>query len=192
MEVQVDIRRHHTAPEMTSELEYTLIRRRRQLRDEKRQPEAKVRGPLGREMTLEAHMRGRAFDVWVHEQDLRRALGKPGNLDSPGAAIVRDELLSRMPKAVAEDAGARPDTVVVLDVTGPLDFMRTVRVDAEGRATVDGSVSLGPTVTLTTDWETFFRLATGRDRAAAAGDRVKIEGDAELAAAILRHIAVTP
>ncbi|RBL87383.1 hypothetical protein DDE05_03760, partial [Streptomyces cavourensis] len=29
MEMQVDVRRHHTAPEMTSELEYVLIRRAR-------------------------------------------------------------------------------------------------------------------------------------------------------------------
>lgn len=38
MEVQVDVRRHHTAPEMTSELEYILIRRARQLRNENRSP----------------------------------------------------------------------------------------------------------------------------------------------------------
>ncbi|MDT0551512.1 maleylpyruvate isomerase family mycothiol-dependent enzyme, partial [Streptomyces lonegramiae] len=31
MEMQVDVRRHHTAPEMTSELEYVLIRRARHL-----------------------------------------------------------------------------------------------------------------------------------------------------------------
>lgn len=109
MEMQVDVRRHHTAPEMTSELEYTIIRRNRQLRNESRQPDAKVRGPLGTEITLEQAMRRRAFDVWVHEQDLRTALGVPGNLDSPGAHIVRDKLLGALPKVVAKDAG-RPRT----------------------------------------------------------------------------------
>ncbi|MFD6273975.1 maleylpyruvate isomerase family mycothiol-dependent enzyme, partial [Nocardia asteroides] len=74
MEMQVDVRRHHTAPEMTAELEYTLIRRNRQLRNETRGPEAVLRGPLGTEVTLEQAMRNRAFDVWVHEQDLRTAL----------------------------------------------------------------------------------------------------------------------
>ncbi|MFD0505390.1 maleylpyruvate isomerase family mycothiol-dependent enzyme [Streptomyces chiangmaiensis] len=108
MEMQVDVRRHHTAPEMTSELEYTIIRRNRQLRNETRDPDSKVRGPLGTEQTLEEAMRYRAFDVWVHEQDLRAALGRPGNLDSPGAYIARDELLAALPKVVAEHAGAPP------------------------------------------------------------------------------------
>lgn len=84
MEVQVDVRRHHTAPEMTSELEYVTIRRARQLRNEKRDPQTTmVRGPLGDQVTLHHAMMIRAFDIWVHEQDLRVALGAPGNLDSP-------------------------------------------------------------------------------------------------------------
>jgi uncharacterized protein (TIGR03083 family) len=192
MEVQVDIRRHHTGPEMTGELEYTLIRRGRQQRNDERTPETKVRGPLGREITLGDSMRNRAFDVWVHEQDLRRALGKPGNLDSPGASVARDVLLERLAKVVAKDAAAPPDSVVVVDVTGPMDFMRTVRVDEQGRGTVDGRVSLAPTVTLSADWETYLRLATGRVRYAAVADQVKLEGDNPLAQAVLTHFAVTP
>jgi uncharacterized protein (TIGR03083 family) len=192
MEVQVDVRRCHTAPEMTAELEYTIIRRSRQLRNETRDPQTIVRGPLGRSLTLEQQLRMRAFDVWVHEQDLRRALGKPGNLRSPGATIARDMLLSAMPKVVAKDAGATPGSAVVFDVHGPVEFMRTVRVDADGHATIDGSVSLGPQVTLMLDWETFLRLGCGRVRAEAVRDQVKTEGDDRLAEAILAHIAITP
>lgn len=192
MEMQVDVRRHHTAPEMTSELEYTIIRRSRQLRNESRDPETMTRAPLGAEQTLELALRMRAFDVWVHEQDLRTTLGKPGNLDSPGAAIVRDTLLTALPKVVAKDAGAPPNSAVVLDVHGPVEFLRTVRVDAEGHGSVDGAPSLGPTVTLATDWETYVRLACGRVRASAVTDRVKAEGDQDLAAAILQNFAVTP
>ncbi|MFH8513901.1 maleylpyruvate isomerase family mycothiol-dependent enzyme [Streptomyces gelaticus] len=192
MEMQVDVRRHHTAPEMTSELEYMIIRRARQLRNETRDPETMVRAPLGAEQTLELALRMRAFDVWVHEQDLRTALVQPGNLDSPGATIVRDTLLEALPKVVAKDAGAPPSSAVVLDVHGPLEFLRTVRVDAEGRGSVDGSPSLGPAVTLAMDWETYFRLACGRVRAAAVGERIKVEGDEDLATAILQNFAVTP
>ncbi|MFJ1605371.1 maleylpyruvate isomerase family mycothiol-dependent enzyme [Streptomyces sp. NPDC088253] len=192
MEMQVDVRRHHTAPEMTSELEYTIIRRNRQLRNESRQPDAKVRGPLGTEITLEQAMRRRAFDVWVHEQDLRVALGVPGNLDSPGAHLVRDELLGALPKVVAKDAGAPANSAVVFDIHGPLEFLRTVRVDADGRGSIDGAPSLGPAATLTLDWETYFRLACGRVTAEAVSDRIKTEGDPELTTAILRNFAVTP
>jgi uncharacterized protein (TIGR03083 family) len=190
-EVPVDTRRHHTAPEMTSELEYTIIRRSRQLRNENREPDKLVRGPVGREMTLEHLLWIRTFDVWVHEQDLRRALGKPGNLDSAAAVYARDYLLRAMPKAIAEDAGAPPGSAVVLDVHGPLEFMRTVRIDQEGRGTIDGSVSLGPAVTLTVDWETFVRLCCGRVKPYAVADRLKIEGAEKLADSILANLSVT-
>ncbi|MGW5848209.1 maleylpyruvate isomerase family mycothiol-dependent enzyme [Streptomyces sp. NPDC055254] len=192
MEVQVDVRRHHTAPEMTSELEYTVIRRARQLRNEKRDPATMVRGPLGDQVTLEQALRLRAYDVWVHEQDLRAALGAPGNWDSPGAHVARDVLLAGLPKAVAKGAGAPANSAVVLDVHGQLEFMRTVRVDANGQGTLDKAPSLGPAVTLTLDWPTYVRLAAGRVRAHAVADRVKVEGDPELAAAILAAFAVTP
>ncbi|AQA12958.1 maleylpyruvate isomerase family mycothiol-dependent enzyme [Streptomyces samsunensis] len=191
MEVQVDVRRCHTAPEMTSELEYTIIRRGRQLRNEKRSPETMVRWPGGTEVTLGEALTRRAFDAWVHEQDLRRALNKPGNLDSPGASITRDLLLSALPKVVAKDAGAAPQSAVVFDVHGPMEFMRTVRVGPDGRGTIDGSVSLGPTVTVTLDWETYVRLACGRVRPEAVSGRLKIEGDQQLAEAILGHFAIT-
>ncbi|MFJ3882767.1 maleylpyruvate isomerase family mycothiol-dependent enzyme [Streptomyces sp. NPDC090077] len=193
MEVPVDVRRHHTAPEMTSELEYTVIRRQRQLRNEKRDPATTmVRGPQGGQITLEFALRLRAFDTWVHEQDLRAALGVPGNWDSPGASVARDVFLAGLPKAVAKGAGAPPHSVVVVDVHGPVEFLRTVRVDSAGRATVDKTPSLGPDVSLSMDWETYVRLAAGRVRARTVADRVKVEGDTELAAAILGAFAVTP
>ncbi|KUF15894.1 MULTISPECIES: maleylpyruvate isomerase family mycothiol-dependent enzyme [Streptomyces] len=192
MEMQVDVRRHHTAPEMTSELEYTIIRRSRQLRNENRDPSTKIRGPLGSEQTLEVASRVRAFDVWVHEQDLRTALNKPGNLDSPGAYVARDLLLQGLPKVVAEKAGAPASSAVVFDVGGPVEFLRTVRVDAEGKATVDNAPSLGPLATIAMEWDVYFRLACGRVSYAAVRDQVKVEGDQDLGDAILRDFAVTP
>ncbi|WP_159481838.1 maleylpyruvate isomerase family mycothiol-dependent enzyme [Streptomyces caniferus] len=192
MEVQVDVRRHHTAPEMLSELEYTVIRRSRQLRNESRQPDAVVRSPLGEDRSLEFVLQQRAFDVWVHEQDLRRVLGKPGNLDSPGAYVTRDLLVKALPGIVAKRAQAPADSAVVFDVSGPLEFLRTVRLDAEGKATIDGSVSLGPTVTLALDWDTFHQLACGRVRPAAVAEQIKIDGDNALAQSILDNLAVTP
>lgn len=192
MEMQVDVRRHHTAPEMTSELEYTIIRRSRQLRNETRDPQTMVRGALGTEETLESATRRRAFDVWVHEQDLRTTLNKPGNLDSPGALVTRDELLTHLPKVVAKRAAAPANSAVVFDVQGPLEFLRTVRIDEEGRGTIDGAPSLGPAATVSTDWETFFKLACGRVKLGSVTDRIKAEGDQELARAILERFGITP
>ncbi|MEU6635509.1 maleylpyruvate isomerase family mycothiol-dependent enzyme [Streptomyces rochei] len=192
MEMQVDVRRHHTAPEMTSELEYMIIRRNRQLRNESRDPGTKVRGPLGSELTLAESMRRHAFDVWVHEQDLRTALGRPGNLDSPGAHVTRDVLLAELPAVVAERADAPRSSAVVLDVHGPVEFLRTVRVDIQGRGTLETAPALGPAATLALDWETYVRLACGRVTPEAAADRIKAEGDPDLTAAILRNFVVTP
>ncbi|PTH87212.1 hypothetical protein C9J60_17730 [Streptomyces sp. A244] len=191
MEMQVDVRRHHTAPEMTSELEYVIIRRNRQLRNESRDPGTKVRGPLGSELTLEQSMRRHAFDVWVHEQDLRTALGRPGNLDSPGALVTRDVLLGELPRVVAEGAQAPRSSAIVFDVHGPVEFLRTIRVDIQGRGTLETAPALGPAATLTLDWETYVRLACGRVTPESVSDRLKTEGDPELTTAILNNFRVT-
>ena len=191
MEMQVDVRRHHTAPEMTSELEYTIIRRNRQLRNETREPDRKVRGHVSTEVTLEESMRNHAFNVWVHEQDLRAALGRPGNLDSPGAHIARDVLLAELPKIVADDSGAPRSSAVVFDVHGPIEFLRTIRVDIQGRGTLETAPALGPAATLILDWETYVRLACGRVTVDSVSDKVKADGDPELSASILRNFTVT-
>ena len=194
MELQVDARRHHTGPEMLAELEYTIIRRTRQLRNEKRSPQAVVAmPPLNTEGTLEQAMCRRAFDVWVHEQDLRVALGKPGNLDSPGAHVTRDLLLLALPQVVAKKAKAPAGSAVVFDVTGPLEFLRTVRVDANGVGTLDTSPSLGPAASLSLDWEIYARLACGRvaHDAEEVRGRIKADGDLELAERILREFTIT-
>ncbi|WP_441251288.1 maleylpyruvate isomerase family mycothiol-dependent enzyme [Kitasatospora sp. McL0602] len=191
MELPVDKRRCHTSPEITSELEYTVIRRSRALRNAKYEAGDLVRwpgGPAAREIPYADMLRLRVFDVWVHEQDLRRALGLPGNLDSAAAVIARDHLLLALPKVVAKLAGAPAGSSVAFDVTGPLEFLRTVRVDDSGRATVDSAVTLAPDVQLTLDWETYLRLACGRGRPGP----VKVDGDQELAARILANFAVTP
>ncbi|WP_369390671.1 maleylpyruvate isomerase family mycothiol-dependent enzyme [Streptomyces sp. CG1] len=192
MEMQVDVRRHHTAPEMTAELEYTVIRRNRQLRNESRAPGTTVRGPLGTDVTVEQAYRTRAFDVWVHEQDLRTALGRPGNLDSPGAHVVRDVLLEALPKVVAKDADAPRSSAIVFDVHGPVEFLRTIRVDIQGRGSLETAPALGPAATLTLDWETYVRLACGRVTPEAVTDRIKTEGDPALTTAILNNFTVTP
>ncbi|WP_165988860.1 maleylpyruvate isomerase family mycothiol-dependent enzyme [Streptomyces sp. YIM 98790] len=190
-EVQVDVRRHHTAPEMTSELEYTIIRRSRQLRNEKRDPSYLISHPVLGKLTLEQFLRYRAFDVWAHEQDIRRALGRPGTLDTPGALIARDIMLERLPKVIAKDAAAPRRSAFVFDVSGPVEFLRTVRVDQDGQGSVSSSPSLGPLVTFTMDWETYSRLACGRVRVRRVADKIKIEGDADLANTILTNFSVT-
>ncbi|MFI6444829.1 maleylpyruvate isomerase family mycothiol-dependent enzyme [Kitasatospora sp. NPDC050543] len=191
VELPVDKRRCHTSPEMTGELEYTIIRRSRALRTARYEPNEQVRwpaGPLSRDLPYHELLRLRVFDVWVHEQDLRRALHRPGNLDSAAALVTRDHLLEGLPKVIAKRAGAPAGSTVAVDVTGPVEFLRSVRVDANGRGSLDTTISLAPDVRLTLDWETYVRLACGRGRPGP----VRIDGDEELAARILASFALTP
>ena len=48
----------------------------------------------------------RVFDAWVHEQDMRRAVGRPGDLDTPVAAAALDRIVGTMPFVVGKRAGA--------------------------------------------------------------------------------------
>ncbi|MCF2526545.1 maleylpyruvate isomerase family mycothiol-dependent enzyme [Yinghuangia soli] len=188
-EIPVDVRRCHTAAEMTGELSYVVGRRLRMLRDSDCRPETEVRGMMGRSTPYKHLLRSRAFDVWTHEQDVRRAMGRPGGLDSAAAQISRDFLLGQLPRVVAEDARIGAGHAVVFDVHGPLEFMRTVTVGPGGRASIGGQVPLAPLAVLATDWETFARLMCGRIRPAAAD--LKVEGDRQAADRILANIAVT-
>lgn len=187
-EIPVDVRRCHTAVEMTGELGDVTRRRLRKLRESKIAPETEVRGMMGRSTPYEHLLRSRVFDVWTHEQDVRRAARMAGGLDSAAAQISRDLLLTRLPR-VAEDARIAPGHAVVFDVHGPLEFMRTVTVAPGGRGTVGEQVALAPLVRVVTDWETFARLMCGRVRA--AGADLKIEGDRGAADRILSCLAVT-
>lgn len=82
--------------------------------------------------------------------------------------------------------------MVVFDVTGPLEFLRRVRVDENGRGELDSQISLGPDVQFTLDWETWLRLACGRVRPdALPGGALRIEGDQELAQRVLANFVQT-
>ena len=77
----------------------------------------------------------RTFDVWAHEQDIRSALGRPGNLDSPAAAVFVSSVMLQLPRLIAKGAGLEPGHDVVIDVTGPVVARQGVRVemDEQGR-----------------------------------------------------------
>ncbi len=198
IEIPIDLRRSRSGPEVLAELAEVYARRRQAL-DGPLDPAAQTTDPWGRPRPLEFMMMLRSFDAWIHEQDIRRAVGRPGNLSSPGAQLGRGLLLAALPKVVAKDAGAAPGTVVRFAVTGPVAFVADVAVDADGRGAVldDSRASAGPTsadadptVTLRLGWETFIRLGAGRVAPETAA--VELVGDEKLGRRVLDHLAVTP
>lgn len=133
-------------------------------------------------------LRNRPLDVWMHEQDIRRAIGRPGGMDSAAAKHTADYFSEALPLVVAKRVAAPEGTTVVLRMPGSRPF--SVRVNAEGRGVRLPDLPADPTVRISTDRETFVCLAGGR-RTPAPG-AVGIDGDQELGRRILEKLRVTP
>jgi uncharacterized protein (TIGR03083 family) len=119
----------------------------------------------------------RTMDCWVHEQDIRRAVAKPGGLDTDVAKHVFGRHSGAIPFVVGKKVGARDGATVVIDVDG----IGTVAVGVEGkRAKQLAEPPASPDVRLEMDLETFNRLCCGRGDPADVGRDVKIEGDEDL------------
>ena len=133
-------------------------------------------------------LRNRPLDVWMHEQDVRRALGRPGGLDSPAAAHTAAYLVESMGYVLAKRVGAAPGTTLVVDVAG--QPVSAFAVGEDGRGTLLPGPPAEPTVSLAMDRETFVLLAGGRREP--ADGAVTVTGDSDLAARVLDLLAVTP
>jgi uncharacterized protein (TIGR03083 family) len=138
--------------------------------------------------TWETLLRNRPLDVWMHEQDVRRAVGHPGGLDTAAAQHTTDYLLEGMGMVLARRAKAEPGSTLVVEVEGsaPAAF----GVSDSGRGGPLAEIPAEPTVRLAMDRETFVVLAGGRRPPEGLSPRV--EGDADLAARILSGMAITP
>lgn len=132
----------------------------------------------------------RVVDVWMHEQDIRRAVGCPGGMNTAGAehtvAVFARSFAYVVGKRVAPPAG----TTVVLDVTGLHPVHLAVRVDEGGRALPLTTPADSPDVTLTMGAETYVVLAGGRRSVEDVA--VEVVGDERLGARVLAALAVTP
>lgn len=128
-------------------------------------------------------MRVRVFDCWLHEQDIRQALGRPAidaELAGPAGRIALDEMASSMGFVVGKLGQAPSGSRVALELTGPL--ARTIRVAVNGRAgVVDDFGGAEPTTTLRLDALDFARLCGGR----IASAHLDIDGDLQVGQQIL-------
>ncbi|WP_127479485.1 maleylpyruvate isomerase family mycothiol-dependent enzyme [Nocardioides pantholopis] len=136
----------------------------------------------------ETLLRNRPLDIWMHEQDVRRAVGRPGGLDTAAARHTADYLAEGLGYVLARKAGAPAGTTVVLDLAGSAPYAFAV-TDA-GRGERLPAPPPDPTVRLGADRETYVLLAGGR-RPGAAAD-LTVEGDAELGRLLVANLATTP
>jgi uncharacterized protein (TIGR03083 family) len=132
-------------------------------------------------------LRNRPLDVWMHEQDVRRATGRPGNMDSAPARHTAEYLAESLGYVLGKKVGAPAGTTVVLDMAGSAPFAFGIDDNGRGQRIAPPAE---PTVTLHMDRESFIRLAGGR--CAAEPGRVSVGGDDELGAQVLASLATTP
>jgi uncharacterized protein (TIGR03083 family) len=149
--------------------------------------------PLGERPHAE-FMEIRVYDSWVHEQDVRRALDRPGGSANLASALSIDRVQGAMGFVVGKRAGCPDGTVVRFDVAGPHRDARVFTVAVqEGRARpVDDEVA--PTVTLSMSSLDFVRLGCGRVGAAEleAAGTIGVGGDAAAARSVLDAMNFMP
>lgn len=136
-------------------------------------------------------MRIRVFDCWMHEQDIRDALGRPPadeELTGPDSRLSLDEMVASMPFVVGKLGKAPDGARVLIRLTGPL--AREIRIAVTGRAAlVDDFARAEPTVGITLDGLQFTRLAGGRPLVAGRPEAIDYTGDAAAGSRIVEKLA---
>lgn len=185
-EIEVDYRRSWSPEEVLGEFREITSARLSQyeaMTDE--DFEAETWTPVG-QGTVGTFLGTRIVDTWVHEQDVRRAVGIPGHLDGDVPQHVFDMMLRGIPKVVGKNAGAPDGSVSVFQVSGVERGTFAIGVEG-GRARMLDDVPADVDVRLAMDLQTFICLTNGRwppARTLNAG-LVEIDGDKELGAKIV-------
>ena len=145
--------------------------------------------PVGPE-TYGRFMRVRAFDCWMHEQDIREALQQPSSdeeLAGPASALSLDEIAATMGYVVGKLSKAPDGSRVLFELTGPL--ARSIRINVDGRAQlVEDFGGREPTATIRLDGLQFTRLAGGRPVSPARAQDIELAGDKDVAAQVVEHL----
>lgn len=185
-EVGVDFRRSLSREEMFAEYREVTAARLVQLRaltaDDLAQEMVTPAGPG----TVADMLTIRVMDTWSHEQDIRRALGRPGHESGPAATEAVTYLARALPMVVGKRAAAPEGATVVMKVG---DVYRTVIRVVDGRARQTEDESAVPTVSISMPASTFAALTGGRSD---VPDDVVVEGDQVLGRAVVANLAFLP
>ena len=186
--IGVAARRDRTPAELVAELASAVELRASRLADLPDDPAAPAPvTPGGVAWSWDTLLRNRSVDVWVHEQDIRRAIGRPGGLDSTGAHVAVMTFSFAMPYVLGKKVKPPALSTVRWNVTGETPLELVVRVGEDGRASAIETLD-EPSVTLTMSTEAFTVLTAGR-RTPDQLD-ITIEGDEELARATLAAMPI--
>lgn len=139
-------------------------------------------------------MRVRVFDCWVHEHDIRDAVGRNAadeELAGPDTRLALDEMAASMGFVVAKKGKASGGARVLLDLTGPVARRIRVALNEEGgrAALVEDFGGAEPTITIALDGLQFTRLAGGRPLLADRPQDIDYAGDTEAGRRIVENLA---
>lgn len=152
---------------------------------------AEAMTPVGRS-TVAGFIDLRLFDCFTHEQDLRRALRRPGRLDSQEAQRAARRMAEGLPRIVARTVGAPDGTRARFVVEGHAGGVWNVLVeDRRGRLGDDGGK---PDTELIAGVETFLCLTAGRWAAERCLDDggLRLAGNTDLGHRIAQRLALVP
>lgn len=158
----VDARSGVPHAELIDEFETAVEARLAQLSDLDIDPDSTPdRTPGGIGWNWKRLLSNRVLDLWVHEQDIREAVGVPGGADSPAAAQTVAVLSASLPYVLGKRVAPPAGTSVRWVVSGHGGFDATILVGDDGRARpADNAVD--PAARLEFDQRSFTRLMTGR------------------------------
>ncbi len=190
-EVWVEALRGATGPEMLARLS-EVTSRRLALLDAMTQEEfdAPSWTPAGKDETYGRFMRIRHYDCYLHEQDIRLALGLPARVTPADLASALDEVATGLGYIVGRRAALPEGSRVRIDLTGPSPRTYLVQVDA--RAAVVDALDGEPTVGIELPAMRFLRLTGGRhDPGVDPEDGVRFTGDRELGGRLVANLSFT-
>ena len=180
-ENEIDARRHLSGAEVLAEWNQTAAERLATLRSaNEAYYSAEMLTPTG-PGTIADLLHIRVLDCWVHEQDMRRAVGIHGHLSGPAAEHTIDRLIRTIPIVVGKRASTPDGQSVVIDITADpvLGGVRRhiICTVVNGRAALVDIEPEAPLCRLTMDTQTFLTLATGRRGAEQITNSLEYAGD---------------
>lgn len=132
----------------------------------------------------------RVFDSWIHEQDIREAVSRPGHVGGPVAEQALGRCFRAMPMIVGKKAEAPNGAVVRFEITGETPGSLDIGV-REGRAYPLDAPSAGDvTTTVRAEFLPYSRVCAGRrdPLVAEAAGEVTASGDEKLGEAVVRSL----
>ncbi len=184
-EIGVDARRLKSGPQVLEEFREVTGERLARLGQLTEQDAAEQTMTPAGPGTVADMLTLRVMDSWSHEQDIRRAVGRPGHADGRAVTESLGYFTRFLPYVVGKRAAAPEGSKVVFRI-GERDLVAVEVTGGRGRVAADPRDA---TVTLAVPVASFAALVCGRSD---VPDDVGITGDRQLGQRVLQSMGIMP